>query len=83
MLTTAKLFKTGSSQAVRLPKACRLPGDEVWVHKNEVTGIVTLTPKKHSATGLDEMFRILNEAEIPEEFMAKRDNPTDEFRNIF
>ena len=53
MLTTAKLFKTGHSQAVRLPKACRLPGDEVCVHKNEVTGVVTLTPKKHTTTGLD------------------------------
>ncbi|MDP2795326.1 MAG: AbrB family transcriptional regulator [Sulfurisoma sp.] len=83
MLATAKLFKTGSSQAVRLPKACRLPGDEVWAHRNEVTGVVTLTPKKHTTDGLDEMFRIIREAEIPEEFMAKRDNPAGEFREIF
>ena len=83
MLATAKLFKTGHSQAVRLPKACRLPGDEVWVHKNEVTGVVTLTPKKNSAEGLDEMFRLIEEADVPEEFMAERDNGPGEFRKIF
>ncbi len=27
----AKLFRNGGSQAVRLPKECRLPGDEVSV----------------------------------------------------
>lgn len=83
MLATAKLFKTGHSQAVRLPKACRLPGDEVWVHKNEVTGVVTLTPKKKSTAGLDEMFRMIEEAVVPEEFMAERDNQPGEFREIF
>ena len=83
MLATAKLFKTGHSQAVRLPKACRLPGDEVWVHKNEVTGVVTLTPKKHTTTGLDEMFRLIAEADVPDEFMAERYNQPGEFRKIF
>ena len=83
MLATAKLFKTGHSQAVRLPKACRLPGDEVWVHKNEVTGVVTLTPKKNTTAGLDEMFRLIAEADVPDEFMAERDNQPGEFRKIF
>lgn len=83
MLATAKLFKTGHSQAVRLPKACRLPGDEVWVHKNEVTGVVTLTPKKRAADDLDELFRLIEAAVVPEEFMAERDNRADEFREIF
>jgi antitoxin VapB len=83
MLATAKLFKTGHSQAVRLPKACRLPGDEVWVHKNEVTGVVTLTPKKKAAADLDELFRLIEAAVVPEEFMAERDNREGEFREIF
>jgi virulence-associated protein VagC len=30
---TAKLFKNGRSQAVRLPKKYSLPGDEVYVKK--------------------------------------------------
>ena len=83
MLATAKLFKAGHSQAVRLPKACRLPGDEVWVHKNEVTGVVTLTPKKKAADDLDELFRLIEAAVIPEGFMAERDNRAGEFREIF
>lgn len=29
----AKLFRSGGSQAVRLPRQCRLPGTEVLVHK--------------------------------------------------
>ncbi|MBE7538230.1 MAG: AbrB/MazE/SpoVT family DNA-binding domain-containing protein [Opitutaceae bacterium] len=33
MPATAKLFKNGSSQAVRLPRAFRLPGKEVAVHR--------------------------------------------------
>lgn len=30
---TAKLFKHGRSQAVRLPKEFRLPGTQVWVRR--------------------------------------------------
>jgi antitoxin VapB len=33
MPDTAKLFKNGSSQAVRLPRAYRLPGREVFVRR--------------------------------------------------
>ena len=32
-METAKLFTNGGSQAVRLPKSCRFPGDEVAVKK--------------------------------------------------
>jgi antitoxin VapB len=32
-METAKLFASGGSQAVRLPKFCRFPGDEVAVKK--------------------------------------------------
>ncbi len=33
MATTAKLFWSGRSQAVRLPKAFRMPGDEVRIRR--------------------------------------------------
>lgn len=82
MLTTAKLFKTGHSQAVRLPKAFRLPGEEVWIRKDEATGVVTLTPKK-TAANLDKLFKLIEAAQVPEEFMAERDNQAGEFRKIF
>ena len=32
-MRTAKLFMNGKSQAVRLPKECRFPGDEVYIFK--------------------------------------------------
>jgi antitoxin VapB len=41
---TAKLFKNGRSQAVRLPKDCQFKGKEVIVQK--VGDMVVLLPKK-------------------------------------
>ena len=43
-MTTAKLFTNGSSQAVRLPKECRLDGNEVYVKK--IGSTVLLVPKE-------------------------------------
>lgn len=73
MLTTAKLFKTGHSQAVRLPKEFRLPGDEVLIRRNEATGEVILTPIP-AKPSLQAFFDLLDAAPMPEEFMSERDN---------
>ena len=42
-MDTAKLFRNGRSQAVRLPKAYALPGEEVYVKK--LQGVVVLISK--------------------------------------
>ena len=42
-MMTAKLFENGRSQAVRLPKECRLSGEEVIV--NKIGELVTLMPE--------------------------------------
>ena len=42
-METAKLFTSGGSQAVRLPKSCRFSGDEVAIKK--VGAIVMLYQK--------------------------------------
>lgn len=42
-MLTAKLIANGGSQAVRLPKSCRLEGDEVYVDK--IGDVVMLIPK--------------------------------------
>jgi antitoxin VapB len=42
-MDTAKLFRNGRSQAVRLPKKYSLPGQEVYVTK--IDGVVMLIPK--------------------------------------
>ena len=43
ILDTAKIFKNGRSQAVRLPKNFRLEGQEVYVKK--INDLVLLIPK--------------------------------------
>lgn len=45
MTATAKVFTTGNSQAIRLPKAYRVDAREMWITKNERTGEITLRPK--------------------------------------
>ena len=42
-MQTAKLFKNGNSQAVRLPKEFRFAGKEVYVR--QVDNVVMLIPK--------------------------------------
>jgi antitoxin VapB len=45
---TAKLFKNGRSQAVRLPKEFQFEGTEVAIRRDEATGEVVLSP--HAGT---------------------------------
>lgn len=82
MLVTAKLFKTGHSQAVRLPKAFRLPGDEVWISKNEATGEIILSPKPPQDS-LEAFFALLDASPAPDNFLAERPNPLESPRNFF
>ena len=42
---TAKLFKNGASQAVRLPAQFRFQGDEVYISRDEDSGDVILSQK--------------------------------------
>lgn len=73
MITSTKLFNDGQNQVVRLPVNFKLPGEEVWVHQDEVTGVIKLTPKiPHK--DLDMLFQLIEEAEVPEEFMVERNS---------
>ena len=51
-MTTAKIFQHGGSQAVRLPKAFRFEGTEVFIEKHGVEVVLkpVLTPKFRSFT---------------------------------
>jgi len=44
-MQTAKLFKNGRSQAVRLPAEFRFEGDEVIIRRDQLTGDVILSPR--------------------------------------
>ncbi len=51
-MKTAKIFRHGNSQAVRLPKDFRFDATEVVIEK--AGDVVLLIPKRHSATNLKE-----------------------------
>ncbi|MFM9879938.1 MAG: antitoxin [Burkholderiaceae bacterium] len=83
MLTTAKVFATGNSQAVRLPKAFRVDTSEVWISKNEVTGEITLKPKDSEALRqrkLKELFKMIEENPLPDDFLFRDENEPVEYQ---
>jgi len=67
---TAKLFKNGESQAVRLPKEFRFPGKDVLIKR--VGSADVLLPKARSWETLVESF-----AKFPVDFMETRGQPDD------
>ena len=67
-MKTAKLFKNGDSQAVRLPKEFRFAGDEVLIKR--VGSAVVLLPRAKSWDTLLESLK-----KFPEDFMREREQP--------
>ena len=76
MRKTAKLFKNGRSQAVRLPAEFRFEGDEVLIERrgNEVV----LAPKKKDWHSF-----FSRKSRVPADFMDDVDDPPPEERDIF
>jgi antitoxin VapB len=76
MQATAKVFATGNSQAIRLPKAFRVQATEVWISKDAVSGAITLRPKHEDQRqkNLEELFRLIQENPFKEDFIPPRDN---------
>ncbi|MBK6729177.1 MAG: AbrB/MazE/SpoVT family DNA-binding domain-containing protein [Xanthomonadales bacterium] len=70
-IRTAKIFKNGASQAVRLPAEFRFEGDEVFVTRDEVTGDVTLSTRP-GASAWGSFFEMLHRLDVPAGFMAER-----------
>lgn len=77
MQATAKVFSTGNSQAIRLPKAFRVDVAEMWIAKNEVTGEITLKPKNDDQRQreLAELLQIVHDNPFTEDFIPER-SPT-------
>ena len=76
MARTAKLFKNGRSQAVRLPREFRFPGKEVFIERRGVE--VVLRPKK---VDWEEFFS--RPSLFPADFLVKRKQPRLQRRKIF
>jgi antitoxin VapB len=66
-MSVGKVFQSGNSQAVRLPKEFRFDCDEVEIVKG-MGGSITLIPR-----GWDALFALLDEDGVTEEFMAEGD----------
>jgi antitoxin VapB len=70
---TAKLFKNGRSQAVRLPKEFRFEGTEVAIRRNPATGEVLLSePDAEPKKTLPELYAIFARGSLPEDLLAER-----------
>jgi antitoxin VapB len=67
-MKTAKLFKNGESQAVRLPREFRFDGREVFIKR--AGSAVVLFPKARS---WDTLLQSLDK--FPADFMSERDQP--------
>jgi antitoxin VapB len=86
-MQTAKLFKNGRSQAVRLPAEFRFEGDEVRIRRDPETGDVVLSSlNKSFLDWLEERDHILagmtkEERKELDDFMAARDQGEDVERN--
>jgi antitoxin VapB len=67
----AKLFKHGSSQAVRLPAEFRFDGDEIYITRDDVTGDVVLS-KRPGASVWRDFLEMMRSIDVPGEFMDDR-----------
>lgn len=74
-MTTAKIFMSGRSQAVRLPKEFRFDCAEVYIRRDTLTGEIILSQKPVDWNGL---FELDATTEVPEEFMTDADRKQSE-----
>jgi antitoxin VapB len=86
MPTSAKVFTSGNSQAIRLPKAFRVSTREVWISKNDITGEITLKPKESEdqrQRNLAALFQLIADNPSSDDFIPPRSggipyNPVEE-----
>lgn len=80
MPQTAKLFRNGRSQAVRLPADFRFPGSEVYVRRDPKTGDVILSRRPDS---WQDFFDLADSGGVPEDFMSDRRDTPPQKRKLF
>ena len=72
-MKTAKLFKNGRSQAVRLPKDCRFGGPEVYVKKFDHM-VILFSKDDPWAPLIDSL------DQFSDDFIAERNQPSQQAR---
>lgn len=77
---TAKLFRNGRSQAVRLPAEYRFEGAEVYVRRDPATGDVILSRRPESWR---DFFELLKTIDVPKDFLSDRKDTPPQKRDLF
>jgi antitoxin VapB len=77
---TAKLFRNGRSQAVRLPLEYRFEGAEVYIRRDAATGDVILSRRPES---WHDFFELVKTIDVPEDFLAARKDAPPQKRDLF
>lgn len=75
-MKTAKLFRNGKSQAVRLPKEFRFDDDHVYIKKSG--NVVVLIPAHDSWKSLVDSLD-----KFSDDFMSDREQPKSQVRDSF
>jgi antitoxin VapB len=79
MRYTAKLFRNGRSQAVRLPAEYRFEGTEVFVRRDPATGDVILSRRPESWS---DFFQLVTTIDVPDDFLTDRDDTPPQEREL-
>jgi len=80
MARTAKLFRNGRSQAVRLPSDFRFEGNEVYIRQDSKTGDIILSRRPDS---WESFFKLTEQLGVPEDFMDDRQDQPPQKRKLF
>ena len=72
MQQTAKIFRNGRSQAVRLPKEFRFAGKEVAIRRDPATGEVVLAEQSASPKkSWQDWFDLLDSLDVPKDLFER------------
>jgi antitoxin VapB len=80
MPRTAKVFRNGRSQAVRLPVEYRFDGSEVYIRRDPDSGDVILSRRPES---WDDFFELADRIGVPADFMSDRCDAPPQKRKLF
>ena len=80
MPRTAKVFRNGRSQAVRLPAEYRFNSSEVYIRRDPETGDVILSRRPES---WNEFFELADRIGVPADFLSDRGDAPPQKRKYF
>ena len=76
----AKVFMNGRSQAVRIPAEFRFNSKEVYIRRTPGGDVIlSAKPEKKS---LKDVYALLDDAAVPDDFLSSRDKRQAEERNL-